>query len=116
MLTREHRLKKFKDIYQEGRKVRGRYLALQYMKKPDGFTRFGFAVARKVKTKVQKNRLKRQLRSICRTHLEEYRDGLDIVVNVFSIATTASYNELERDFVLIAGRAGLVRQSVQEKN
>lgn len=116
MLTRQHRLKKFKDVYQDGRKVRGRYMALKYMKKPDGFTRFGFAVARKVKTRVQKNRLKRQLRSICRTHLEEYRDGLDIVVNVFSIATAVSYNELEQDFVLIARRAGLIRQSVQEKN
>jgi ribonuclease P protein component len=84
-------------------------MAFQYIKKPDGLTRFGFAVARKVKTKVQKNRLKRQLRSICRTHLEEYRDGLDIVVNVFSVATTVSYKELEQDFVLTAGRAGLVR-------
>lgn len=109
MLTRQHRLRKFKDIYQDGRKVRGRFMAFQYIKKPDGLTRFGFAVARKVKTKVQKNRLKRQLRSICRTHLEEYRDGLDIVVNVFSVATTVPYKELEQDFVLTAGRAGLVR-------
>jgi ribonuclease P protein component len=109
MLTRQHRLRKFKDIYQDGRKVRGRFMAFQYIKKTDGLTRFGFAVARKVKTKVQKNRLKRQLRSICRAHLEEYRDGLDIVVNVFSVATTISYKELEQDFVLTAGRAGLVR-------
>jgi len=112
MLTRQHRLRKFKDIYQEGRKVRGRYMAFQYIKNPDLETRFGFAVARKVKTKVQKNRLKRQLRSICRAHLEEYRSGLDIVVNIFTIATTVSYKDLEQDFVLTAGRAGLVRQSV----
>jgi ribonuclease P protein component len=116
MLTQQHRLRKFQNIYQDGRKVRGRYMALQYVTKPDGFTRIGFAVARKVKTKVQKNRLKRQLRSICRTHLEECRDGLDIVINAFSVAVAVPYNELEQDFVLTAGRAGLIRQSVQENN
>jgi ribonuclease P protein component len=116
MLTRQHRLPKFQKIYQDGRKMRGRYMALQYMCQTQGNTRFGFAVARKIKTKVQKNRLKRQLRSICRTHLEECRDGWDVIVNAFSIAEAASYNELEQDFVLIAGRAGLIRQSGQEKN
>jgi ribonuclease P protein component len=91
-------------------------MAFQYIKNQDGVIRFGFAVARKVKTKVQKNRLKRQLRSICRAHLNEYRDGLDIVVNAFSIAITVPYSELEQDFVLIAGRAGFNRQLKQEKS
>jgi ribonuclease P protein component len=116
MLTREHRLKKFQDIYQDGQKVRGRYLALQYKEKPEGATRFGFAVAKKIRNKAQKNRLKRQLRSICRTHLEENRDRLDIVVNIFNAASGASYQELEQDFILITRRAGLVRQSAQEKS
>ncbi|MGD0622500.1 MAG: ribonuclease P protein component [Thermacetogeniaceae bacterium] len=116
MLTREHRLKKFQNVYQEGRKVRGRYLALQYIKKPDGVTRFGFAVARKIKTKVEKNRLKRQLRNICRTHMKENKDGLDIVVNIFSVAAEASYGELERDFLMTSRRAGLLRQSAMEQN
>ncbi len=96
--------------------MRGRYLALQYIKKPDGVTRFGFAVARKIKTKVEKNRLKRQLRHICRTHLEKNRDGLDIVVNIFSVAAEASYEELERDYLVTSRRAGLIRLSALEQN
>ena len=112
MLARAHRLRDFKDVYQEGRTVRGRYLALKFIKKPDGVARFGFAVARKIGHNVKKNRLKRQLRNICRRHLAESRDGLDIVVNIFSVAAEASYEDLERDFVVLARRAGLARQSV----
>jgi ribonuclease P protein component len=112
MLARAHRLRDFKDVYQEGRTVRGRYLALKFIKKPDGVARFGFAVAKKIGNKVKKNRLKRQLRNICRGHLSESRDGLDIVVNIFSVAAEASYEDMERDFVVLARRAGLARQSV----
>ncbi len=71
-------------------------------------------MARLVKSKVMKNRLKRRLRSICRRRLVELRDKLDIVVNIFGAATTASFEELEQDFVRVAERAGLFRDLPQE--
>jgi ribonuclease P protein component len=95
--------------------VRGRYLAVKFINRPEGVTRFGFAVARKINNKAQKNRLKRRLRSICRSHLKEIRDGADVVVNILSAALDASYVDLEKEFVAVTRRAGLGAEVVQEQ-
>lgn len=115
MLPRAQRLLKFQEVYRDGRAARGRYLSLRYIRRPGGNTRIGFAVARSVRSKARKNRLKRQLRSICRGRLDEFRSGLDIVVNIFNAASEASYEELERDLVRVTRQAGLARETLQEQ-
>lgn len=115
MLPRAQRLLKFQEVYKDGRAVRGRFLGLRFIRNSGENTRIGFAVARVVRSKVQKNRLKRRLRSICRRHLDELRGETDIVVNIFSAASEASFEELEQDFVRVAKRAGLARNTLQEQ-
>ncbi|MGD0152765.1 MAG: ribonuclease P protein component [Thermacetogeniaceae bacterium] len=114
MLKRAHRLARFQEAYRIGRAVRGRYLAVRFIRKPLGNIRIGFAVAKVVRGKVQKNRLKRRLRSICRRHLDELQKELDIVVNIFSAASEASFEDLEKDFVRVIKRAGLTVDTLQE--
>jgi ribonuclease P protein component len=88
---------------------------LRYIKRTDGPTRLGFAVARDIKSKAKKNRLKRRLREICRKHLDRIEDGLDIVVNINSTAVAASYVEIERDFVRITEQAGIGKNIRKER-
>jgi ribonuclease P protein component len=111
MLTREHRLKKFQNVYQQGRKVPGKYMVIQFVGKPDGILRCGFAVARKISTKPKKNRIKRQLRSICRKHLGNNRDGMELVITAFSNAVGVTFQDLERDYLRTIKRAGLFKST-----
>ncbi len=115
MLERAHRLAKFHEVYRVGRVVRGRFLSVRFIRKPIENTRVGFAVARVVRGKVQKNRLKRRLRSVCRQHLDELQKDLDIVVNIFSAASEASFKDLEQDYVRVINRAGLTVVALQEQ-
>jgi ribonuclease P protein component len=55
-------------------------------------TRFGVAVSQKVsKRSVVRNRIKRQLRAICRKLLPEIVQGFDVVIIVRSTATGCDY-------------------------
>ncbi len=111
MLKEAQRLrssKEFRKVYLEGRGVRGRFLILRFKKGEGKKTRFGLAPARKIKNAVMRNRLKRRMREICRAHQDVIKGNYDIVINISSNATNASYGELVKDFLYVMGRAGLL--------
>lgn len=118
MLRKERRLRSagdFKKVYLEGRRVRGRFLTLRYKKGREEITRFGLAPAGKIKSAVMRNRVKRRIREICRAHQDGVKQNYDIVINISSAAVNASYRELEKDFLYIMRRAGLLEVESREQ-
>jgi ribonuclease P protein component len=119
VLSAPHRLRKNRDfaaVHQQGTRCSSSYLVLRVRRRQDsgslsatdltpvhfeseGFdsvkllpTRFGVAVSQKVsKRSVVRNRIKRQLRAICRQLLPEIVPGFDVVIIVRSSAVGCDY-------------------------
>jgi ribonuclease P protein component len=60
-------------------------------------TRAGFVVSKAVGGAVVRNKVKRRLRHLIRTHLMDLPVGTDVVVRALPTASARSYVELERD-------------------
>ena len=70
--------------------------------------RFGFSVSKKVGKAHDRNRVRRRLRAICRTHQAEWRRGFDAVFVARAAAQAASFVELEAAVADLMRRADLV--------
>lgn len=62
---------------------------------------------------VTRNRIRRRLREIYRLHEEEFLLGRDLVVVARVRSAFVSYQTLERDFLKLAGKLGLLRPKKQ---
>lgn len=99
MLATPHRLKKSHDfgvVYRQGNCQSTKYLVLRAYR--SGVTaqkrpiRIGFSISQKVsKRAVVRNRIKRQLRAVCRQLLPELQPGWDVVIVARSAAVQCDY-------------------------
>jgi ribonuclease P protein component len=62
-------------------------------------TRAGFVVSKAVGGAVVRNKVKRRLRHLMRTHLTGLPAGTDVVVRALPAAAARSYTDLEHDLV-----------------
>lgn len=86
-MHRRHRLTRSQDfdaVYRKGRSTTSRFLVLYWFpREEDGDEpRFGVAVPKSTGTAVQRNRIKRRLRELWRTRLEDVPGGCDYVLVV----------------------------------
>jgi ribonuclease P protein component len=85
-VQRRHRLSRSKDfdaVYRHGTSASTRYLTLHWFPRdedPDGEPRLGLAVPRSVGSAVSRNRIKRQLREVWRSLLDQVPAGKDYVL------------------------------------
>lgn len=70
--------------------------------------RVGFTVSKKLGKAHVRNRVRRRLREIYRTHEISFKPGWDIVVVARSRAVEASFQELTQSVLHLAGRAKLL--------
>lgn len=100
----------FRRLYAKGRSAAGSYLVLYCRKNGTGQNRVGYTVSKKLGGAVVRNRVRRRLREIYRTHEEEFLPGCDIVVVARSRAAAAPYRKLERAMLALSARLGLLRE------
>ncbi len=82
MLKKVYRLRKRRDFrrtYQKGKILKTRYFVLYW--RPNGLKnyRIGFSVSKKLGSAVIRNRVKRQLREICRRKAADFVPGFDYI-------------------------------------
>lgn len=88
----------FLHVYDRGLRAAGPSLVL--FAAPNGlpWSRLGITVSRKFGGAVARNRMKRRIREIFRTHRNALPSGLDLVVNVRPGAGAVPYSRLEGEF------------------
>ena len=107
-----HRLTRpaeFERIKKNGRVERGRLLVLSVVSVNDAKPfRAGFVTSRALGRAVVRNRVRRRLREIVRRHQHEIIDRTWFVTVARLNAATASYQQLEAEWLRLAGRASIL--------
>ena len=82
-LYKESRLRKrslFRKVYEEGRFVANKMMAMHFIPNPDQARRIGFSAGKKLGGAVVRNRCKRRLRECYRLHQNEMPAGVDLII------------------------------------
>jgi ribonuclease P protein component len=99
----------FEDVKKNGSVHRGRLLLISVVSsKKAGPFRAGFVTSRALGSAVVRNRVRRCLREIVRKHQREIVGDSWIVTIARASAGAASYQELEAEWLRLAGRASIL--------
>ena len=93
----------------QGTSERGRYLVLGATKVSEEKSfRVGFVTPKHIGTAVVRNRVRRRLRDIVRTHQVRLRAAIWLVVVARPYAATATYQQLRDEWLRLAERASIL--------
>ena len=98
----------FRRLYHRGATAGNRLLVVYCLRNGTGHSRLGLTVSAKLAHAVHRNRLRRQLREIYRLHEAQFARGYDIVVVARTRAIGADYAALERAYLSLAAKLGLL--------
>lgn len=114
MLTKKNRLLKKRDfdrVHKTGQFSRYDFLSLKKAKNNLPETRIGFLVGLKISKKaVIRNKIKRRLREMARLHINEFKEGFDVVIFVRPDITLKNYQEIEQVFLKLFTSANLLKK------
>jgi ribonuclease P protein component len=92
--------------------VQGRWLRLSAARDPvGGGTRFGLVTPGRVGEAVDRNRVRRRLREICRLHRGLLAPGFLVVVVAKPSAARASFSEMREEWLILARRLSILSGS-----
>ncbi|MBC7106971.1 MAG: ribonuclease P protein component [Firmicutes bacterium] len=91
-------------VYQRGRVLPGKTLVVYALRREGTGRRFGFVVGRKVGGAVQRNRVRRLLKEICRTREGMFPAGHDYVIVARAGAYGQAFRELLLELTQLVGR------------
>jgi ribonuclease P protein component len=99
----------FARVREKGASYAGKYLVLGVLK-DEGVAEFGYGLitGKKLGIAVKRNRIRRLLREIVRAHQAEIAPGWHFVVIGRWRASEATLQELERDWLKLAKRLGIL--------
>lgn len=86
-------------MYRRGVAYRGKFLAVHAFPNEVGNARLGLSVSKKVGNAVLRNRTRRRVKELFRSHLAEVPGNLDVVVSARPGAGGATSEDLGRDLL-----------------
>ncbi len=89
----------FRRLYQKGKSAVSPYFAVYCRPNRRSVSRLGITTGVKLGNAVKRNRVRRRIRELYRTHEGQLLPGYDIVVVARTRAVFASYQELRHSFL-----------------
>ena len=99
----------FRRLYAKGKSAVCPTLALYCRKNNRQVNRLGLTTGVKLGKAVKRNRVRRRLREIYRLHEDAMAPGCDVVVARVR-AASSDYRQLEKSFLRLADKLGLLRR------
>lgn len=100
----------FRRLYSKGKSAVSPYFVIYCRKTGRPVSRLGITTGVKLGNAVKRNRARRRIRELYRTHEGELLPGYDIVVVARTRAIYGRYGELERSFRQLTKKLGLTPQ------
>ena len=100
----------FRRAYNRGKTAADSRLALYIRRNGRKGNRLGFTVSTKVGHAVVRNRIRRRLRESYRLHEDGLAPGCDVVVVARVRCASSDYHQLEKSFLKLADKLGLLRK------
>ena len=110
MLPTVNRLKKRKEfayIYKNGKKFNSKNLSIIVTNSKLNVTRIGFSVSNKVGKAVQRNKIKRQLRSIIREQLNNLRIHQNFVLIAHPSIMECDFSKIKAEVIYLLKKGNL---------
>ena len=106
----------FRRLYAKGKSAVGSGMVLYCRRNGGKENRLGITTGTKLGHAVVRNRVRRRLREIYRLNEDRLRPGYDIVVVARGRAVHSRFDELQKQFLRLASKVGLLREppSVRE--
>ena len=101
----------FQEVYLRGRSWADRYLVLYVFPAIGPEKKVGFAAGKNLGNAVTRNRLKRMMRESYRLHQTQLAEGFYYLLVARKSAVGVKTMEIERAFLKLAGRAGVLKKS-----
>ena len=106
----------FGEAFAQKRNFVGRFMVLWVRTGPDAALRFGVVTSKKVSNRaVDRNLARRRLREIFRQHRAGLSGPVDLVFVARRNLLTASCAEVEREFLRLTEKAGLLQKEYRER-
>jgi ribonuclease P protein component len=107
--SRLTRTAEFALVKKDGKSWIGRHVTLGILHRAgESATRLGIITTRRIGQAVVRNRVRRRLREIFRLNQHRLISGVWIVTIARVSATEATFHQLERDWLRLAGRASIL--------
>ena len=98
----------FAEAYDQNRCQRGRYMLLWLRRGPDAALRLGVVTSKKVGDAVTRVKARRRMREIFRRRRSQMHGAVDVVLIARASLPDAPFDEVVKDFLKLAERAGLL--------
>ncbi len=89
----------FQYIYKNGKSYANKYLVMYVIENPDGKSKLGISVSKKVGNSVVRHHVTRLIRESYRLNKDMFNSGLNIVVIARATAKDRSFAEIESAFL-----------------
>ena len=91
--------KDFQVVYRKGKSYANKYLVMYVMDNPQGKSKLGISVSKKVGNSVVRHRLARLIRETYRLNTHMFNSGLNIIVIARTTAKGKNFAEIESAFM-----------------
>lgn len=102
----------FRRLYSKGKSKASPYLAVYAMKRKYGNRQLGITVSTKVGCAVIRNRVRRRIREAYRLNEARFIEQVDIIIVARVRAGNATYAQLEKSLLTLAGELGILKETI----
>jgi ribonuclease P protein component len=114
--SRLTRTAEFALVKKDGKAWAGRHVTLGVLRRAgESAARLGIITTRRIGRAVIRNRVRRRLREIFRLNQHQLVTGIWIVAIARASAADATFHQLERDWLRLAGRASILARASHDQ-